>query len=681
MADVAMRVAVVLTAVDRMSAVVERASRGATARLNAFSDRTGKMADKAFNAGQQLTAAGLAIGAPIYKAVEAASEFETKMIDIRKQMANDSPEGVKAMTADVFRLSKQMPLATGEIQEMIAASLRMGVAQDQVIGFTQDVTKMAVAFDMPAGEIADSMGKIANVFNIPITQVGKFADAINYLDDNTMAQGPDIINVLQRIGGSARNLSPEQAAALASTMLSLGESAETSGTAISNMINMLSSANMQGKRFQQGMHMIGMSSAEVQKAMGNKEAAQATMLSVLDAVSKLNPEKQTEAMIRLFGQDHGPKLMKLANNTKLYAAALDMVKGKQAGSMDKEYQKRIQSSAAQMVIFKNRLQELAVKAGTTLLPALNKLLVWAGNWMEKLSAFMEAHPGLVEGLMKAAAAASAVALAGGYLSFVFGGIFRMVSIGARIFSFLSTAIRIIAVSFQFLSAVIMAFPIVGWIIAIITAIILLIVYWKKIVAWVKWAFNALKGEHQGFLGKVIDFAKAWFKWLIWPILTAIKFFRAAYKSYKDSGGNIVKAIGDGIKAAAHVPIDLIRNMVTKIRRFLPFSPAKEGPLKDLNRIRFVQTLAESIDNPNTLIAVVRRMAGKALNVLMQPGGGNRVAPVARSGGGGGSQFAVTVNLSGGATAKDGQMVGDALTKQLDKWYEKKVAQEKRRTFS
>lgn len=669
-----------LTAVDRMSAVVERVAAASSRGLSVLSSKTSKMADNAFKAGQQLTAAGLAIGAPIYKAVEAATEFETKMIDIRKQMSADTPTAVKAMTADVFRLSKELPLATGEIQEMIAAGLRMGVAQDKVIGFTRDVTKMAVAFDMPAGEIADSMGKIANVFNIPIDRIGNFADAINYLDDNTMAKGPEIINVLQRIGGSARNLSPEQATALSATMLSLGESSETAGSSISSMINTLSAAGMQSDRFQQGLQMIGMNAVAVQKAMSSKDTAQGTILSVLEKVSQLKPNEQTEALIRLFGKDHGPALMKLANNTKLYGEALDMVKGKQAGSMDKEYQKRVASSAAQMVIFKNRLQELAVKAGATLLPALNKLLVWAGKWMDKLSAFMEAHPGLVEGFMKAAAAASAVALAGGYLSFVFGGIMRAVSIGARIFSVLSTVIRGVAFAIQILTTIIYAFPIVGWILAIITAIILLIVYWKKVVAWVKWAFNALKGEHQGFLGKVIDFAKTWFKWLIFPILMAVRFFKTMYKSFKDSGGNIIVAIADGIKAAMHIPIELVKEMVTKIRRFLPFSPAKDGPLKDIHKIRLVETIAESI-KPTAMINAMRRTAGAAMNFLLNPGTRGAASPAPSGGGGGGMHFSVTINLSGGATQKDANMLSGELKKQMDRWYTEKVAQDRRRSFS
>ena len=96
------------------------------------------------------------------------------------------------MESQVKSLSKTIPLATNEIADMFAAGARMGVAKDELANFVQEAAKMATAFEMPAGEIAQSMGKIANVVGLPINRINELADTINYLDDNRKTSVLDI---------------------------------------------------------------------------------------------------------------------------------------------------------------------------------------------------------------------------------------------------------------------------------------------------------------------------------------------------------------------------------------------------------------------------------------------------------------------------------------------------------
>lgn len=64
--------------------------------------------------------------------------------------------------------------------------------------------------------------------------------------------------------------------------------------------------------------------------------------------------------------------------------------------------------------------------------------------------------------------------------------------------------------------------------------------------------------------------------------------------FKEAGSNIVGSIADGIRGAASWVTDAIGNVASKIRDFLPFSPAKEGPLRDLDRLNFGGTISEGI---------------------------------------------------------------------------------------
>lgn len=73
-----------------------------------------------------------------------------------------------------------------------------------------------------------------------------------------------------------------------------------------------------------------------------------------------------------------------------------------------------------------------------------------------------------------------------------------------------------------------------------------------------------------------------------------EFFKLDDKFF-EAGANIVNMIGDGIKSAIQVALDAIGDLVQNIRDFLPFSPAKEGPLRDLNKLDFT-IIADGINS-------------------------------------------------------------------------------------
>ena len=69
-----------------------------------------------------------------------------------------------------------------------------------------------------------------------------------------------------------------------------------------------------------------------------------------------------------------------------------------------------------------------------------------------------------------------------------------------------------------------------------------------------------------------------------------------FRKFKDAGKNIVTSIADGIKGAISKVTDAISGVVGKVRDFLPFSPAKVGPLKDLDKLNFGGTISMGIDD-------------------------------------------------------------------------------------
>lgn len=75
---------------------------------------------------------------------------------------------------------------------------------------------------------------------------------------------------------------------------------------------------------------------------------------------------------------------------------------------------------------------------------------------------------------------------------------------------------------------------------------------------------------------------------------ALKVVTDMIGKFKEAGSNIIGAIGEGIKGAASKITGPISGVAGKIRGFMPFSPAKEGPLRDIMNIQFGESIAHSI---------------------------------------------------------------------------------------
>jgi TP901 family phage tail tape measure protein len=356
----------------------------------------------------QMASAGMALGATAAAAATAfvpvvqAAAFEKAMLGVAKQVEGTRDESGKLtqvyfdMARQVQMLGRELPMATNEIADMVAAGARMGVAKDELIGFTRTAAMMATAFELPAGELADQMGKIAGLFKIPIPNIGELADVINYLDDNAISKGGDIIEVMKRIGGTAEfvKMPAREAAALASTFLTLGSSAEVAGTAANAVMRELSIATMQPKRFQAGLEAIGMTASKVQADM-SKDAT-GTIQRVLDALNNLPEEKRLTVATQLFGEEYGDDIAKLASGVEEYRRQLELAASDKAiGSMAREHQARLQTTTAQWEIAKNRITEVGVNIGSVLLPAVNEAMGIFGGATSAVADFTREHPILV----------------------------------------------------------------------------------------------------------------------------------------------------------------------------------------------------------------------------------------------------------------------------------------------
>ncbi|HZJ98377.1 MAG TPA: phage tail tape measure protein [Tissierellaceae bacterium] len=100
-------------------------------------------------------------------------------------------------------------------------------------------------------------------------------------------------------------------------------------------------------------------------------------------------------------------------------------------------------------------------------------------------------------------------------------------------------------------------------------------------------FNSLKGIVASAMTGVSTAVKTGINNALSAVTNiASKFFNA--------GRNIATSIADGIRNGIGKVKEAAGNLVSAARRFLPFSPAKEGPLKDLDKLNFSGPISDSI---------------------------------------------------------------------------------------
>lgn len=309
----------------------------------------------------------------------------------------------------VRALSGEIPLATTAIADMMTAAARMEVPTDQLAAQVKLAAEMAIAFDAVPAEIAESMGKVAKNFQIPLTQIRGLADAINYLDDNAISKGSDIIDYLNRTSGvvSTVAMSAQQAAALGSTLLTLGERTETASTATNAIVQKLAAATKGSKKMQGALKEIGLSPEAVQKGMSSD--AMGTLMSVLEAIRKMPKDKRIGVMVEMIGLEHSDTLAKLVDKPEELQRQLGLSLGTEAqGSMAREAQARYATLSAQWQIAKNHAFNLAATVGESLKPALVETGKAVGPWIQRAAEWARQNPALVSGIMKLVLGGSAL---------------------------------------------------------------------------------------------------------------------------------------------------------------------------------------------------------------------------------------------------------------------------------
>ena len=550
------------------------------AAYNQYRGQVEKLKDisgKAQIIGAQATAAGATMTAPLANSVRDFMGFEDAMLGVARQVqglkddaGNLTPE-FEQWKDKIQSLSTELPLTTVQIANMIESAARMDVPKEQLEEFVRLNTQMATAFDAAnPDELVEQYGKVTKNFKLSSAASRELADAINYLDDNAISKGTEIIGFMNRVSGISgiAKITEKNMAALGSTLQTAGAGEEDSATAVNAIFTRLSSATKK-KPVRGALKAMGLDASQVE--LGMAKDAQGTLMKIVETVKKMPEQKRLGFIADLVGTEHTKTLALLASNTEEWRRQIELANSQAAkGSMGREFDTRMKALSSTWGIFKNQLFNLNATIGNALAPTLDNLMKKIGGIVETIRNWIIAHPKLSSNLMIfVGVIGGSLTIFGAFatiLSFVLYPVARlflglsklnillpkfkssMASVGGSIFRGLLSPLKLLG----------FAFSTTGF--AIAAAALLIYKFWKPIKAFFGGFWEGLKSGLAPVLEKFqplgtafsvvvgwIEKAVKWFADLLSPVQSTKEDLDAAASAGKQFGEWIAAGIDLALK--------------------------------------------------------------------------------------------------------------------------------------
>lgn len=367
-----------------------------------------------------LGAAASSVKSAISGPVQASMKMEDAMADLAK-VSDFTPEGLERMKRELERMSLRIPMSADGLAQIAAAAAGAGVAQKDLLGFTEQAAKMAVAFDMTAEQAGTMMSKWQSGMKLSVQETYALADAVNGLSNNNAALASQIGDAIQRYGalGKVAGLSEKQTAALATSLIASGASSETAATGMKAFMGTLAKGAQLSDKQQAAFANIGIGDVkQLQKDL--QKDAPGAIIRVLDGLKKNIPEdKRTMYLNVLFGETGSEAIGPLLQNIEALRGNFDLVGDatKTAGSMEKEFAARAATTSNSLQLLKNSADFVARSFGDQFLDPIREGATYLGDLAFAAGEYVRNNKETVKTVLKVSAAlggmlAAAVAVKG-----------------------------------------------------------------------------------------------------------------------------------------------------------------------------------------------------------------------------------------------------------------------------
>lgn len=315
---------------------------------------------------------------------KAAVDWQSQWAGVQKTVDGTAAQ-MGVLENQLRSMARSMPASHEQIAAVAEAAGQLGVAREQVAGFTKTMIQLGETTNLSADEAATSIAQFTNIMGTSRDDVGRLGSALVELGNNGASTEKDIMELAHRLAGAGAmfHLSEAQVLGLGNAMASVGIEAEAGGTAMTLAFNQIDRAVREGG---QGLETLaataGMTGEQFKQAwQSNAAGATAAFIKGLGGVIKSGGDANKIL------DDLGMGGIRTADTMKRLASAGDLLTdslqmGEEAwqnnSALIEEYAKRAETTEAKVQTAWNNIRDAGISMGQALLPIISDIATNVG---------------------------------------------------------------------------------------------------------------------------------------------------------------------------------------------------------------------------------------------------------------------------------------------------------------
>lgn len=501
-------------------------------------------------------AASLLITAPIVAGIAAsvgqAVSFESAFAGVRKTV-NATESEFKVLEQGIRDMAKEMPFAREEIAGVVEAAGRFGVANSDLLTFSEIALQLGVSTGMGSAQAAEQLTRLSNIIGLPAGEFRQLSSAVVALGNDFPTTEREILNMSLRLAGAGEliGLSASEITGFAAGLTSLGIKAEAGGTAFSRVFKSMQNAALNGgEELQAYLDIMGVTKEQFNATWSSNPAD--ALLQFIKGIDRLNDAgANTPAILKDMGlgdvriQD---ALLRSASGYDVLSGAIDTSKKafQDGTALQQEYDKRADTTASKWQIIKNKMSDVGVTIGQALIPVVLGLITAMEPLIELIALIAEGFTSLPQPVQQV----------------ILGAVALLAAIGPLIL-----IMTRLSGAFGAMKLALVGNPWIALAVALVVVAYLIYTHWETIKNTVAAAYNWI-AEKSFAMGQTMRYV--WDNF-IWPILSPfLDFFMTV--------GQVVSDAWDWVVRTTILAKDYI---VKAVKEMLEWLDKALGPLDEI----------------------------------------------------------------------------------------------------
>lgn len=353
---------------------------------------------------------GLAVGTTKFfaDATKDAMKYESTMAEVAKvvdELKDDNGNFTvhyDEMKSGLKDMTTLIPMEFEDAGAIAAAFGQSGVTSTpEILNYTADAAKMAIAFDSDAKQSGKWMATWKQAFNLTEKEIVGLADQLNFLSNNTNATAADLAGIVTRVGslGGMAGVDTSSVAAMADVLVATGVDDDSAATSLRNMFLKWTAGSAATKSEAGVMAKLGLDPVEFAKRMQNDSIG--AIKDFFSRIQTMPQDQQISLMGQYFGKRAVESATKIAQNIPMLEQNLSWISdtdtsGKHAweGSMENEYLTRSDTAENSIQLAQNAWRNLRESFGEAFLPVVKQ----GADWFVGFAKEVEANAPLIAGV-------------------------------------------------------------------------------------------------------------------------------------------------------------------------------------------------------------------------------------------------------------------------------------------